>query len=137
MPIITELSQTWSPRVLSLLRFIAGLLFMQHGMAKLFGFPHMAMFDQLQLFSLVGFAGVIETVGGLLVCIGLFTRPAAFIMSGEMAFAYFMSHAPKSFFPLVNGGDGAVLYCFIFLYLFVAGGGPWSLDQCWRRVDPV
>ncbi len=128
------MTETWGPRVLSILRFFAGLLFLEHGLAKLFGFPHVANFDHLQLFSLLGLAGVIEMVGGALVCVGLYTRIAAFIMSGEMAFAYFMSHAPRNSFPLVNGGDAAILYCFVFLYLFVVGGGEWSLDRWWRKV---
>jgi len=122
-----------APRFLSLLRLIAGLLFMQHGMAKLFGFPHAAMFDQLQLMSLIGLAGIIEFVGGALVAVGLFTRPAAFIMSGEMAVAYFMSYAPKGFFPALNGGEVAILFCFLFFYLFLAGGGPWSIDRWFRH----
>lgn len=112
--------------VLSLLRFVAGLCFLEHGLSKLFGLPvafpgHVA--------GLLLAAGLIEFIGGLLVCIGLLTRPAAFIMSGEMALGYFMAHAPKSPFPLVNGGDAAILYCFIFLYLAFAGGGEWSLDR--------
>ena len=112
--------------VLSLLRFVAGLCFMQHGLSKLFGFP--TAFSGHMTPLLVA-AGIIEALGGLLVCIGLFSRPAAFIMSGEMAIGYFMVHLPKSFFPLVNGGDAAILYCFIFLYIAVAGGGAWSLDR--------
>ncbi|HTI81984.1 MAG TPA: DoxX family protein [Acetobacteraceae bacterium] len=119
----------WEPRVLSVLRIVVGLLFMEHGLAKLFGFPTAAMHPAM--FQLLWFAGVIEVVGGLLLAIGLFTRYVAFIMSGEMAIGYFLSHFPKSFFPLVNGGDAAVLYCFIFFYIFVAGGGCWSVD--WLR----
>ena len=120
---------TWQPRVLSLLRIVAGLLFMEHGLAKLFGFPHVASYDHVQLFSLVGLEGIIETFGGLLVTLGLFTRWAAFIMSGEMAVGYFMAHAPHGFFPLLNRGEGAVLYCFLFFYFVFAGGGAWSLDR--------
>jgi putative oxidoreductase len=119
---------TWSPRLLSVLRIVAALLFLQHGLAKLLHFPHVAMFDQLQLFSLLGLAGVIELVGSALLLIGLFTRPAAFIMSGEMAVAYFMAHGPRGFFPILNQGELALLFCFVFLYLAAAGGGPWSLD---------
>jgi putative oxidoreductase len=119
---------TWSPRLLSVLRIVAALLFLQHGLAKLLHFPHVAMFDQLQLFSLLGLAGVIELVGSVLLLIGLFTRPAAFIMSGEMAVAYFMAHGPRGFFPILNQGELALLFCFVFLYLAAAGGGPWSLD---------
>ena len=117
------------PYVLSILRFVAGLVFLQTGMAKLFGFPAVAMFAHLHLASLLGLQGIIELVGGALVCVGLFTRPVAFILSGDMAVAYFMAHEPKSFFPAVNGGPAAILYCFIFFYLFFAGGGPWSLDR--------
>ncbi len=122
--------RTWQPIVLSLLRFVAGLLFLEHGLAKLVGFPPAPPFDHMQhLPPLLLAAGWIELVGGILVSIGLLTSPAAFILSGEMAIGYFMFHAPKSPFPVVNGGDAAVLYCFIFLYLFVAGGGPASLDR--------
>jgi putative oxidoreductase len=120
----------WEPRVLSVLRFVVGLLFMEHGLAKLFGFPTSAMHPAM--FQLLWFAGVIETVGGFMLAIGLFTRYVAFLMSGEMAIGYFNSHFPKSFFPLVNGGDAAVLYCFIFFYIFVAGGGCWSADRLRR-----
>jgi putative oxidoreductase len=121
----------WEPRALSVLRFVAGLVFLQTGMAKLFGFPSVAMFAHLHLASLLGVQGVIELVGGALVCVGLFTRTTAFILSGDMAVAYFMAHFPKSFFPVVNGGAAAILYCFVFLYLFVAGAGVWSLDRLW------
>jgi putative oxidoreductase len=120
----------WTPRALGLLRIVAAFLFLQHGTAKLLHVPHIAMFDQLPLISLIGFAGVIEIVGGALLLIGLFTRPAAFIMSGEMAVAYFMAHAPQGNFlsPALNNGEPAVLYCFIFLLLAVAGAGAWSVD---------
>jgi len=120
---------SWSARMLSVLRIMTALLYLQHGLAKLFGFPHVAMFDNLAAFSLVWFAGVIEIVGSLLLLLGLFTRAAAFIMSGEMAVAYFMVNAPRSFFPILNGGELGVLFCFVFLYLAVAGGGAWSVDQ--------
>jgi putative oxidoreductase len=119
----------WSERMLSVLRIVVGLLFIEHGLAKLFGFPHVAMFDNLQLVSRLGLAGVIEIVGGCLLTVGLFTRIAAFIMSGEMAFAYFLVHAPRSFFPALNGGELAIVYCFLFLYFALAGGGAWSLDR--------
>ena len=123
----------WSPRLLGVLRIVTALLFLQHGLAKLFHFPHVAMFDEMELLSLGGLAGVIELVGGILLLVGLFVRPAAFIMSGEMAVAYFMVHAPQNFFPILNQGELAVLYCFVFLYLFVAGGGAWSLDAVLSR----
>ncbi len=105
----------------------------KHGLAKFFGFPHVANFDNLNLVSLIGVAGLIETIGSALLLLGLFTRIAAFIMSGEMAFAYFMSHAPRGFFPILNNGEVAVLYCFLFLYFAVAGGGAWSIDQLRRN----
>ncbi|MGK9231301.1 DoxX family protein [Inquilinus limosus] len=123
-----QLDHTWAPRVLSILRIATALFFLQHGTAKLLGFPHVAMFDGVQLFSLIGLAGVLELVGGVLLLIGLFTRPVAFILSGEMAVAYFMAHAPQSFFPILNNGELAALYSFVFLYLAAAGGGPWSVD---------
>jgi len=121
----------WAPRMLSILRIMAGLLFMEHGMGKLFGFPTDAMHPAFP--TLLWFAGVLECFGGALVALGLFTRYAAFLLSGEMAFAYFTVHAPRSFFPLINGGDAAVLYCFVFLYLAVAGGGAWGLDRLRSR----
>jgi putative oxidoreductase len=124
-----ELSKVWTPRILGLLRIIVGFLFVQHGTAKLFGVPHIAMFDGLHLASLLGVAGMLELVGGTLIMIGLFTQPAAFLLSGEMAIGYFMVHAPQGFLPILNQGEPAVLYCFIFLYLFFAGAGAYSLDR--------
>jgi putative oxidoreductase len=122
-----------APYVLSIVRIMVALLFFEHGLAKLFGFPPQAM-PAPALYSLAWFSGAIELVGGALVAVGLLTRAAAFIMSGEMAVGYFTAHAPQSFFPLINHGDGAILYCFIFLYLVFAGPGPWSLDALiWRR----
>ena len=115
----------WTPRLLSVLRIVAGLLFLEHGLSKLLHFPIPAPATMTPLLIA---AGVIELVGGALVTLGLFTRLAAFIMSGEMAFAYFMVHAPQSLYPLVNRGDAAILFCFIFLYIAAAGPGPWSLD---------
>jgi putative oxidoreductase len=120
------------PYLLSILRIMVGLLYMEHGLNKLFDFPPTPTHMPYRLFSLVpGLAGLLETFGGLLITLGLYTRIVAFILSGEMAFAYFMAHAPKSFFPYLNGGISAVLYCFVFLYFAVAGGGPWSID--WLR----
>jgi putative oxidoreductase len=119
----------WSPRALSVLRVVAGLLFLEHGTGKLFGFPAWPAHGGPAMFQLEWFAGIIESLGGLLVALGLFTRPAAFLMSGEMAIGYWLFHAPRNVFPLLNGGDAAVLYCFLFLYFFVAGGGAWSVDR--------
>jgi putative oxidoreductase len=124
----TDSLTRFAPPVLSLLRIVAALLILQFGMAKLFGFPYVQMFQGIQLFSLYGLAGTIELVGGALLLIGLFTRPAAFILSGEMAAAYFIAHFPKGFIPLLNGGNEAVIYCFVFLYFVFAGPGPWSVD---------
>jgi putative oxidoreductase len=106
---------------------MTGLLFMQHGMSKLFGFPSSATLPTFP--HLLWFAGVLECFGGALIVLGLLTRPVAFLLSGEMAIAYFMSHAPHGFFPLLNKGEAAVLYCFIFLYLACAGAGAWSVDR--------
>ena len=124
---------TWEPRMLSILRIVVGLLYLQHGLNKFFNFPPTPNHAAYRLFSLnPGLAANLETVGSTLIILGLFTRPAAFILSGEMAFAYFMAWAPRGFFPFPNGGDATVLYCFTFLYLFVAGAGVWSLDQLWK-----
>jgi putative oxidoreductase len=122
----------WSPRLLSVIRIIAGLMFMQHGLSKYFGFP--APFPvAVQAASLLGVAGVIEIVAGALIAVGLFARLAAFIASGEMAVAYFMFHFPKGFFPLANGGELAIFYCFFFLYIALHGPGPWSIDGARSR----
>jgi putative oxidoreductase len=118
---------SWSPRMLSVLRFITGLLFLEHGTQKLLGFPPPAN-PGPALLSLLGVQGILELVGGFLILVGFFTRPVAFILAGDMAVAYFMRHAPRGFFPLINGGQLAILFCFVFLYLFVAGGGIWSVD---------
>jgi putative oxidoreductase len=111
-------------------RIVVGLLYFEHGTGKLFDFPHTANHAPFNLFTLVpGAAGLLEFFGGALIAVGLFTRPVALLLSGEMAIGYFMAHAPRNFFPLVNGGEPAILYCFIFLYFGFAGGGPWSLDR--------
>ena len=118
----------WTPRILSVLRIMTGLLFLEHGTGKLLGFPSS---DQTasSLFSLIGFQGVLELAGGLLILLGLFTRQVAFVLAGDMAVAYFMAHAPRSFYPTVNDGQLAILFCFVFLYLAFAGGGEWSVDE--------
>lgn len=133
MVYLDSFSSQWSSRILSVLRIVAAFLFMQHGAQKLFGFlsPQHAVLPPL--FSLIGLAGVLEFFGGLFLLLGLFTHPVAFILSGEMAVAYFMVHAPKGFWPLRNGGDLAAIFCFVFLYLAIAGGGTWSVDRLWRR----
>ena len=124
----------FQPLLLSILRIAAAYMFMLHGTAKLFSMPHIAMFDGLQLFSLYGFAGMLEVAGGLLLMLGLFTRLAAFILSGQMAVAYFMAHAPKApLLPLLNGGEAAALFSFVFLYLAAAGGGTWALDNLFKK----
>jgi putative oxidoreductase len=130
---MNETLVAWTPRVLSVLRIITGLLIIQHGLGKLFGFPALPAYANVQLMSLSGAAGVIELIGGALLILGLFTQPVAFILSGEMAFAYFIGHFPKGFHPLINGGTLAALYCFTCLYLATAGGGPWSLDASTRK----
>ena len=122
----------FSPHALAALRIMAGLLFLAHGTVKLFGWPEVEGMGRVELLSLSGVGGVIELVAGALVALGLFTRPAAFVASGEMAVAYFMFHAQQGFYPVANGGDGAILYCFIFLYLVFAGPGSFSLDGLFR-----
>ncbi|HTI68033.1 MAG TPA: DoxX family protein [Caulobacteraceae bacterium] len=126
----------WEPQFLSVLRIVAALLFLEHGTQKIFDFPPAAMPHPYVLMTLApGLAGLIELVGGSLLLLGLFTRPVAFIVSGEMAAAYFMGHFPRSPFPILNGGDGAVMLCFVFLYLAAAGAGPWSIDAAMRKPD--
>ena len=126
---------TWSPRLLSILRIITAFVFMVHGSQKLFGMP-VAPNAPLELLSLLGLAAVLEFFGGLLLLIGLFTRPVAFILSGQMAVAYFMVFASKGFWPLVNKGELAVVYCFLFLYISATGGGPWSIDHLFCTDKP-
>jgi len=121
----------WAPRVLSVLRIVAALIFLEHGTQKLLGFPPHP--NPPGMWSMSWFAAIIEIVGAPLLLLGLFTRPVAFLLSGEMAVAYWMAHAPRNVFPVLNGGDAAILYCFIFLYLVFAGPGPWSLDAVMGR----
>jgi putative oxidoreductase len=132
-------TSSWSPQLLSVLRITSGLLFLEHGTSKLLGVPpammHAGPAPQLPplMALLMHSSGPIELIGGILLTIGLFTRLTAFILSGEMAVAYFTVHFPQAFFPMVNKGEIAVLYCFVFLYLAAAGGGPWSLDRLRHR----
>jgi putative oxidoreductase len=130
MAIDVVLLEAWRLRALAVLRIVTAYLVIPHGTAKLFGMPHQAMFDGLQLMSLMGLAGVLEVFGGLLFLIGLFTRPVAFILCGFMAVAYFMGHAGQGhvLLPMLNQGELAVLYCFVFLYFVFAGAGAWSVD---------
>ena len=127
------LASAWAPRLLSLLRIVAALIFMEHGTQKLFGFPPPMGGAGPAAFSLIWFAAVLELGGGLLLLLGLFTRPVAFVLSGEMAVAYWMAHAPRSPFPAINGGDSAILYCFVFLYIAAAGAGAWSVERARTR----
>jgi putative oxidoreductase len=122
---IETMAASWAPRMLSVLRIMTGLLFLQHGTGKFLGFPAI---DAPPFMSPGGIAGIFELVGGALIVLGLLTRPVAFVLAGFMAVAYFWIHAPMSFFPILNAGELAVLYCFVFLYLMCAGPGPWSLD---------
>jgi putative oxidoreductase len=131
--IMNETMGAWTPRVLSVLRIVTGLLIIQHGMAKIIGFPVYPPYATVQPLSLIGAAGFIELIGGALLILGLWTQPVAFILSGEMAFAYFIAHFPKGFHPLINGGTLAILYCFTCLYLSTAGGGPWSVDASVKK----
>lgn len=124
----------YAPQALGLLRIVAAILFIEHGTSKLFGFPPFSMGALPEVGTLLWIAAILELVGGLLLLIGLFTRPVAFLLSGQMAVAYWMAHAPKSTFPAENGGDAAILFCFIFLYLVTAGPGDWSLDGSRRKV---
>ena len=120
---------SWSGPILSVLRIVTGLLFLAHGTAKLVQWPFVEMFkDGVPLISLFGIGGVLEIAGGGLIVLGLFTRPVAFVLSGMMAVAYFMFHAPASVYPIVNQGELAILFSFVFLYLAAQGAGPWSLD---------
>lgn len=123
----SEVEAAWSPRLLGLLRIVTAILFMEHGAQKLLGFPP-SDHGSPELLSLLGAAGILELAGGFFILIGLFTRPVAFVLAGEMAVAYWLVHAPKAFYPALNGGDAAILFCFIFLYLVAAGPGAFSVD---------
>lgn len=128
-----KLSAIWSSRVLSIFRIMFALLFFAHGLVKLSGYPAGAQPGQVALLSLFGIAGLFEFVGGAFLIVGLFTRPVAILLCGEMAVAYFLLHATQGFFPSLNGGELAILYCFAFLYLGFAGAGQWSIDALRRR----
>ena len=129
----TSYGSLWAPRVLSVVRIVAALIFLLHGTQKLFGFPAPPANGFPAVMSLLWIGAILELGGGLLLLAGFFTRPVAFILSGEMAVAYWMFHAPRNLYPTLNGGDAAILYCFIFLYFVVAGAGPWSVDAKLRR----
>ena len=134
---VTELDNVWAPRMLGVLRIVTGLQFLEHGTQKFLSFPARATAAP-ELMSLLGLQGCLEIVGGVLIILGLFTRPVAFILAGNMAVAYFMAHFPRSFFPALNGGDAAILFCFVFLYMAVRGGGAWSLDgRISTRAEPA
>ena len=128
-----SLMTVWAPRLLSVLRFVAAFLYFWHGTQKFFGFPAAGPVPPLDLMTLRGASAVLEVFGGALLMAGLFTRPVAFILSGHMAFAYFIAHAGQNFWPILNRGELAIMFCFVFLYLSAAGGGPWSLDAAFRR----
>jgi putative oxidoreductase len=135
---MTALEGRYAPQALSLLRIVSALIFLLHGSSKILGFPATDM-GAPPVGSLFWVGGLLELIGGLLLLVGLFSRPVAFILSGEMAVAYWMVHAPQSTFPMINGGDAAILYCFVFLLIAAAGAGPWSLDASLRhrRTEPV
>ena len=122
---------SFSSYALSIVRIVIGLLFLEHGTSKYLGFPAVQRIPETV--SMSGVGGLLELIGGALIAVGLFTRPVAFLLSGEMAVAYFYAHFPRNFFPLINGGDAAILYCFVFLYLVFAGPGPWSIDALLAR----
>lgn len=134
MSIFEPAREPWPSRMLAVFRIVAGLVFITFGTMKMFGYPpapvQMPPFNPM---TQIGLAGLLEVVGGLLIVLGLFTRPVAFVLAGEMAVAYFQGHAPRSFFPSINNGTPAIMYCFLFLYLMVAGGGAWSIDAMIAR----
>jgi putative oxidoreductase len=137
MSIFESARSPWTGRMLSVLRIVVGLSFMLHGTQKLFAFPTAIpglVFDPM---TQLGLAGILETFGGFAIILGLFTRPIAFVLAGEMAVAYFTAHFPRSIYPVVNQGEPAVLYCFIYLYLMFAGAGPWSIDAMISRSKPA
>ena len=138
METLSPFQAAWYPRILGIVRIVLGYLVIAHGTAKLLKVPHVAMFDQLQPWSLPWIAGCLELVGGALLILGFLTRPTAFVLSGLMAFAYFIGHASKGspLLPLLNGGELAVVYCFLFLFLALAGGGAFGIDSILKRRNP-
>ena len=130
---LEALGTAWAPRLLGVLRFMTGLMLLQHGLGKIFKFPVIPAFTKLDLGSMPGIAGFFELIGGALLVVGLFSRPAAFIVSGMCAVGYFTVHAQRGFYPILNGGELIALYCFVFLYIAAAGAGPWSIDATMRR----
>lgn len=130
---ITTQLTIWTPRMLSILRIVAAILFFEHGTQKLFAFPVPYPNGAPAMMSLLWFAAILELVGGALLLVGLFTRCVAFVLSGQMAVAYLLAHAPRGPFPVTNGGDAAILFCFVFLYLAAAGGGAWSIDAARKK----
>jgi putative oxidoreductase len=133
---MSERFSSYAPIMLSVLRIIAALIFLEHGTQKLLGFPPGGLMPRPEALSLLWFAGMFEMIPGALLALGLYTRTAAFLAAGEMAFAYWIGHAPRAFWPVDNGGDAAILYCFIFLYILCAGPGPWSLDAAMKSRWP-
>jgi putative oxidoreductase len=132
---MSELLTAWQPKILSVLRFMTGFLFLWHGTQKLLGFPPSGQPGDGSLPPLMVFAGILELFGGILIMVGLATRWTAFVLSGLMAAAYWMAHGTNAFLPIQNRGELAVLYCFVFLYFFFAGGGPWSLDNLLKKKE--
>jgi putative oxidoreductase len=130
---LDALGTAWAPSLLSVLRIMSGLLLLEHGIAKIFKFPVVPAFAKVDLASLVGASGILELIGGVLLVIGLFSRSAAFILSGMCAVGYFMFHAPRSFFPVMNNGDAIILFSLVLLYIAAAGPGPWSIDAARRK----
>ena len=130
---LEALGTAWAPRLLSVLRIMTGLLLLQHGLGKIFKFPVVPAFAKLDLSSMPGIAGFLELIGGVLLVVGLFSRTAAFILSGMCAVGYFLAHAPRGFYPILNGGELIVLYAFVLLYLASAGPGPWSIDAARKK----
>ena len=130
---LEALGTAWAPRLLSVLRIMTGLLLLEHGLAKIFKFPVVPTFAKLELASMLGISGILEVIGGVLLIVGLFSRSAAFILSGMCAVGYFMFHAPRNFLPILNNGDAIILFCFMLLYIAAAGPGPWSIDAARKK----